>query len=463
MLSCTRSPIASSNMALAPDTIAAVATPPGRGGIGIVRVSGPLVETIARSLVGCEIVPRQATFSAFKDGQGEVIDRGIALFFPGPTSFTGEDTLEVQGHGGPVVMDMLLQRTLELGARVARPGEFSERAFLNGKVDLTQAEAITDLIDSASQQAARCAMRSLEGGFSSKTKELVNLLVDLRTYIEGALDFPEEEIDFLEDSQVKKRLSSFITRADRLYREAEQGCLLREGMRIAIIGRPNVGKSSLLNRLADRDSAIVTPVPGTTRDIISEEILIDGLPIRVADTAGLCVARDVVEQEGIRRTWQAVERADRILFVVQSGNGIEGEDQKLLHRFQKSGGVTIVHNKIDLTEAQPGVEERNQVLNVYVSAKTGVGIDLLRGHLKACVGYKPVSEGGFMARRRHLEALGRARALVQRGLDQLTAHRAGELLAEDLRLAQQAFGEITGEVTSDDLLGAIFSRFCIGK
>ncbi|MCI0401282.1 MAG: tRNA uridine-5-carboxymethylaminomethyl(34) synthesis GTPase MnmE [Gammaproteobacteria bacterium] len=447
-----------------PDTIAAVATPPGRGGIGIVRISGPLVGQIARALVERPFTPRTAQFSVFKDDRGEVIDFGIALLFPGPKSFTGEDVLELQGHGGPVVMDVLLRRIIELGARLARPGEFSERAFLNGKLDLAQVEAIADLIDSASQQAARCAMRSLEGAFSSRIHALVDLLVDLRAHIEGALDFPEEEIDFLNDSAIEATLHSFIEQVDRLNAEAEQGCLLREGMRIAIIGRPNVGKSSLLNRLADQDLAIVTSIPGTTRDVIREEILIDGFPIHVADTAGLRFASDEVEEEGIRRTWEAVGRSDRILFVVECKEVVDSEDHRLLGRLQKSGDVTVVHNKIDLQRRQPGMDVHDHLPNVYLSAKTGEGIELLRAHLKECAGYNgAMGEGGFMARRRHLDALARARAFAQKGLEQLTAHRAGELLAEELRLAQQALGEVTGEFTSEDLLAQIFSRFCIGK
>ena len=452
------------------DTIAALATPAGRGGVGIIRVSGPLAPYIADQILGHVPKPRQAEFLAFRcPVGGEAIDNGLALYFPAPHSFTGEHVLELQGHGGPVVLDMLLQQVFSLGARPARPGEFSERAFLNDKLDLAQAEAIADLTDSASQQAARLAMRSLQGEFSRHVHQLLEQLIQLRMYVESAIDFPEEEIDFLGDQQITQQLEAIINALQDTLAAARQGSLLREGIHVVIAGRPNAGKSTLLNRLTGRDSAIVTDIPGTTRDVLREQIHIDGLPLHIIDTAGLRDSSDAVEQEGIRRAWQEIEQADRILYLLddqrlEHDERFSPEDQQLLQQLRKAGpGITLVHNKIDLTGHAPGMEQLEGESMVYLSAKTDQGMDLLRTHLKHCVGYQSAGEGRFMARRRHLQALERALAHVQTGAQQLAQHAAGELLAEDLRQAQEALAQITGEFVADDLLGRIFASFCIGK
>lgn len=445
------------------DTIAAVATPPGRGGVGVVRISGPDVPGIAERLLGAIPKPRYASLQIFSDHEGERIDQGLALYFPAPHSFTGEHVLELQGHGGPVVMDLLLARVLELGARAARPGEFSERAFLNDKLDLAQAEAIADLIDSGTAQAARAAMRSLQGEFSQRVHALVEALIQLRMYVEAALDFPEEEVDFLSDGEVQGQLADLEQRFTTLRGQAQQGRLLREGMTIVIAGRPNAGKSSLLNALAGREAAIVTPIEGTTRDVLREHVQLDGLPLHVIDTAGLRDSQDLVEQEGMKRAWREIEAADRLLLVVDDQQGFTGEDQAILDRLPQHLPHSIIHNKIDLSgraaSASGSVEEEL----VYVSLKDGSGMPALRHHLKHCIGYRGDSEHGFTARRRHLDALQRAWDHVQQGKQQLLEQRAGELLAEELQLAQRALGEITGEFGSDDLLGRIFSSFCIGK
>ena len=445
------------------DTIAAIATPPGRGGVGVVRVSGPQVPDLARRLLGELPAPRQACLHTFPDGHGRPIDQGLALYFPAPRSFTGEHVLELQGHGGPVVMDLLLARVLELGARAARPGEFSERAFLNDKLDLAQAEAIADLIDSGSAEAARAAMRSLEGEFSRRVQALLEALIQLRMYVEAAMDFPEEEIDFLSDGQVQAQLAALEDGFTALEAGARQGRLLREGMTVVIAGRPNAGKSSLLNALAGHEAAIVTAIAGTTRDVLREHIQIDGMPLNVLDTAGLRESTDPVEQEGMKRAWAEIERADRLLLVVDDAAGFGAEDEAILARLPTSLPRTLVHNKADLT-GRPVTTCLHEDMNALVlSAETGAGVETLRGFLKHCMGYGGETQDGFTARRRHLDALRRAHAHVREGERQLREQRAGELLAEELQQAQQALGEITGTFTSEDLLGRIFSSFCIGK
>lgn len=444
----------------ATDTIAAIATPPGRGGIGIVRVSGPATVTLARKLLGTLPAPRHAAYMRFLDAAGAPIDEGLALFFPGPHSFTGEDVLELHGHGGPVIMDLLLQRVLELGARLARPGEFSERAFLNGKLDLAQAEAVADLIDSGSAAAARGAVRSLQGEFSLRVEALVDGLIELRTWVEAAIDFPEEEIDFLDDARIGARLASLRKALAELLGSARQGALLRDGLRLVIAGRPNAGKSSLLNALAGYESAIVTDVAGTTRDVLREHIEIDGLPVHVVDTAGLHESSDPVEQEGIRRAWREIEGADHILLLADAERGFGAEEQVIAQRLPEGIPLSRVLNKIDLSDEPAGVGS-DGVLRI--SATRGLGLADLREHLKAAIGYQAPGEGSFVARRRHLEALRRAGTALERGTEALETQRAGELLAEDLRAAQEALGEITGAFTSEDLLGRIFASFCIGK
>ncbi|MBE01623.1 tRNA uridine-5-carboxymethylaminomethyl(34) synthesis GTPase MnmE [uncultured Marinobacter sp.] len=451
------------------DTIAAIATAPGRAGVGIVRVSGARARDIARGMLGFDPRPRHAHYGPFLDGDGQLIDEGIALFFPNPHSFTGEDVLELQGHGGPVILDLLLREVCRRGARLARPGEFSERAFLNDKLDLAQAEAIADLIDSSSEQAARCAVRSMQGVFSRQVEDLVEAVTHLRMYVEAAIDFPEEEIDFLADGKVASDLHALIGRVEGILTEAQQGSILREGMKVVIAGRPNAGKSSLLNALAGREAAIVTPVEGTTRDVLREHIHIDGMPLHVIDTAGLRENADEVERIGIARAREEILRADRILLMVDASTTTETDPHALWPEFMgplpETVPVTVIRNKVDLTgegigirdEAGPGAPL------IRLAARTGQGVDLLRRHLKQCMGFASTNEGGFLARRRHLDALERARDALLRGQEQLQGYGAGELLAEDLRAAQDALGEITGRVTPDDLLGRIFSSFCIGK
>ena len=453
--------MASSTQAM--DTIAALATPPGRGGVGIIRVSGSQSNQVATALLGKVPKPRMAEYLPFRDADNHTIDIGLALYFIAPHSFTGEDVLELHGHGGPIVLDMLLKRVLSLGVRLARPGEFSERAFLNDKLDLAQAEAIADLIDSGSEQAARSAMRSLQGEFSDRIHELVAILTQLRMYVESAIDFPEEEIDFLKDSQIVDQLKLLIDKLTGTLSVARQGQLLREGMSVVIAGRPNAGKSTLLNQLTGRETAIVTDVPGTTRDVLRVHIQIDGLPLHIIDTAGLRDSTDAVEQEGIRRAWDEIRQADRILYIVDASQHQDPEQDPLLVKLQQAGPtITIVYNKLDLvTENLTPTSGHNECL--AISAKTGQGIKEIRDHLKACVGYENVGDGGFMARRRHLDALQRALDHVITGQQQLTVNAAGELLAEELRQAQQQLAQITGEFSADDLLGKIFSSFCIGK
>jgi tRNA modification GTPase len=444
-------------------TIAAIATAPGRGGIGVVRVSGQGCRAIAEGLFGRVPAPRAAELHQFRDAAGEPIDQGIALYFPAPASFTGEDVLELQGHGGPVVMDLLLRRVLELGARVAEPGEFSQRAFLNDKLDLAQAEAVADLIDSGSAQAARAALRSLQGEFSSQVHDLAEAVLELRMWVEAAIDFPDEDVDFLGDRALDVRLDFIRRRFAELAETARQGTLLRDGLTLVIAGRPNAGKSSLLNRLAGYDAAIVTPVPGTTRDVLRERIEIDGLPVHVLDTAGLRESPDEVEAEGIRRAHRELARADRVLFVVDAADGAAvAAIAADLAALPTEAPRTVVINKIDRIDGEPRVEP-GAPPQVHLSAATGAGLDLLRQHLKDCVGFHAAGASALSARARHLDALRRARAHVEEAHRLLTERHAGELVAQELTDAQKQLGEITGEVSSDDLLGRIFSSFCIGK
>lgn len=445
------------------DTIAAIATPPGRGGVGIVRLSGAAVPTIGQQLIGELPSPRMARLSDFLDSRGEILDHGLALYFPAPHSFTGEHVLELQGHGGNVVMDMLLARVCELGARLARPGEFTERAYLNDKLDLTQAEAVADLIDADSVQAARAALHSLDGAFSTRIHSLVEGLTELRVYVEAAIDFPEEEVDFLADGVVLQRLLNLQQQLDTISAEARQGALLREGMTVVLAGVPNVGKSSLLNALAGRETAIVTDIPGTTRDILREQLAIDGLPLHVIDTAGLRESADPIEQEGMRRAHAELSRADHALLLIDDRTGMKTEARTLMAQLPDTLALTVVHNKCDLSQQAASAEVIDGRTHIRLSAKTGEGLDHLRDHLKHLMGFQATESGSFLARRRHLDALRRAEAAMRAGQQQLVEFQAGELLAEELRQAQQALGEITGEVSSDDLLGEIFSSFCIGK
>ncbi|MBT9431981.1 tRNA uridine-5-carboxymethylaminomethyl(34) synthesis GTPase MnmE [Candidatus Sodalis endolongispinus] len=450
------------------DTITALATPPGRGGVGILRVSGPLSAPVARALLGKLPRPRQAEYLPFRDDDGATLDQGIALFFPGPHSFTGEDVLELQGHGGQVILDLLLQRIVAMpGVRIARPGEFSERAFLNDKLDLAQAEAIADLIDASSAQAARSAVNSLQGAFSGRIHELVEALTNLRIYVEAAIDFPDEEIDFLSDGKIEANLNDVIASLQRVRTEARQGSLLREGIKVVIAGKPNAGKSSLLNALAGREAAIVTAIAGTTRDVLREHIHLDGMPLHIIDTAGLRDAGDEVERIGIERAWREIELADHVLLMVDGTATPVGDPDTLwpafISRLPPAMPVTLVRNKADLTCESVNCGEVGGYPLITLSAQSGAGVDLLRDHLKQSMGFNGGTEGGFLARRRHLDALEIAATHLQQGKEQLVSAYAGELLAEELRLAQQSLSEITGEFSSDDLLGRIFSSFCIGK
>ncbi|PCE68421.1 tRNA uridine-5-carboxymethylaminomethyl(34) synthesis GTPase MnmE [Salinivibrio sp. YCSC6] len=450
------------------DTIVAQATATGRGGVGIVRVSGPLAHEIGTKMTGRELVPRRADYLPFIDQEGQPIDQGIALFFKGPNSFTGEDVLELQGHGGPVIMDMLIQRISAFdGVRAARPGEFSERAFLNDKLDLAQAEAIADLIDASSEQAARSALQSLQGAFSKQVNQLVEKVIHLRMYVEAAIDFPDEEIDFLSDGKVASDLGHIIERLALLRKEANQGAIMRDGMKVVIAGRPNAGKSSLLNALSGKESAIVTEIAGTTRDVLREHIHIDGMPLHIIDTAGLRDASDEVERIGIERAWSEIEHADRVLFMVDGTTTTATDPAQIwpefVSRLPEGMGMTVIRNKADITEEPLGLCAVSEPALIRLSAKTGEGVDALRQHLKACMGYAGGSEGSFMARRRHLDALANAAHHLDIGQAQLEGYMAGEILAEELRLTQQHLNTITGEFTADDLLGKIFSSFCIGK
>ncbi|HUN73128.1 MAG TPA: tRNA uridine-5-carboxymethylaminomethyl(34) synthesis GTPase MnmE [Steroidobacteraceae bacterium] len=441
----------------------AAATPPGRGGIGIVRISGPKAPELGALIAGQLPQPRRATFVRFLDRNQQPIDAGFVLFFPAPHSYTGEHVIELHGHGGAVVLDALVARALELGARRAAPGEFTQRAFLNDKLDLTQAEAIADLIDAGSREAAQAAMRSLQGEFSAMVEGLTEAVAELRAYVEAAIDFPEEEIDFLADSDLARRLAGVRDHFEAIEQSARQGALLRDGMTVVIAGRPNAGKSSLLNRLAGYDAAIVTPLPGTTRDVLRERIQIDGMPLHVLDTAGLREAGDPIEEEGIRRAHAEMTRADRLLFVVDAvadpGATAFAEERARLPQVP----VTLVLNKCDLAAAIPLADTLSGPPRITLSALTGQGIDTLRAHLKSCMGYHTLDAGTVSARRRHLDALARARAQVDSAARVLLERRAGEIVAQELRDAQQSLGEITGAFTSEDLLGRIFASFCVGK
>lgn len=451
------------------ETIAAIATPPGRGGVGIIRLSGPQAYTIAHSLNGNKpLSPRMATFCSFysfsEDAQSQqldaLIDQGIMIYFKAPHSFTGEDVVEIQAHGSPVVLDMLMKACIHLGARMARPGEFSERAFLNDKIDLTQAEAIADLIQASSQTAARMALKSLQGDFSNKINQLNEKIIYLRLYVEAAIDFPEEEIDFLNDGKVAYLLQNILIELDEIRSQANQGVILREGLSVVIAGRPNAGKSTLINCLAGRDIAIVTEIAGTTRDVMREHILLDDIPLHIIDTAGLRDSDDLVEKEGIKRAWQELKKADCVLLVVDV-NDLEHHHyltKEIKRALPQEVPIITIFNKIDTLGHNAQIHNHT----VYLSAKSGEGIDGLKQLIKHVVGYQP-NEGHFLARRRHLHALDEAKNLLTIGQQQLTVHRAGELLAEDLRRAHQSLCEITGEFSSDDLLGRIFSSFCIGK
>lgn len=442
------------------DTIAALATPVGRGGIGVVRVSGGNVPQIARSILGRVPLPRQATYGEFRDPSGQKIDAGIAVYFPGPHSYTGEDVLELQGHGGPVVMQTLLRACLDAGARLAEPGEYTRRAFLEGKIDLAQAEAVADLIDAASSEAARCALRSVAGEFSAAIQSLVSRLIELRALTEAMLDFPEEEVDALHRHDAAGRLEQVRAALEEVLAKSRQGSLLRTGIHVVLAGRPNVGKSSLLNRLAGEERAIVTPIPGTTRDALREPIQIEGVPIVIVDTAGLRQTPDEVERIGVEHAWREVGRADAILVVLDASEGVTTEDLALLNRLP-SGGMRIeVFNKADLVSGAAVGERSTDPVQVWLSAKTGAGLDDLRRVILRAAGWQGTGESAFLARERHLRAIGRARLHLESAASEILQW---ELFAEELRLAQAALAEITGEFSPDDLLGEIFARFCIGK
>jgi tRNA modification GTPase len=447
------------------DTITALATASGRAGVGIIRISGSFSLIIAEKILGFTPKNRHAHYCDFYDQYGERLDQGIALYFKGPHSFTGEDVVEFQAHGGPVILDLLTKSILAHGARLAHAGEFSQRAFLNDKLDLIQAEAIADLINSSSEQAARSALRSLQGEFSARINDLVESLISIRMFVEAAIDFPEEEIDFLSDSTVLSQLDSLITQIERLLANAHQGALLTEGMRVVIAGKPNAGKSSLLNALAGKDAAIVTDIEGTTRDVLKEQINIDGMPLHIIDTAGLRESTDAVEQIGISRAWKEIEQADRILLVVDASNvskdGLVWPE--FMEKLSRSNHLTLIRNKVDKLGEVPSINSGGDYPVISLSAKSGQGIDLLKLHLKECVGFDSGCEGSFTARRRHIQAIEKAFDAIRMGRRQLVEMNAGELLAEELRLAQEYLGEITGRFRADDLLGEIFGSFCIGK
>ena len=445
-----------------PDTIAAIATAPGRGGIGVVRVSGASLSEFAAALCGRAPQPRKAMLATFTDAAGEAIDQGILLHFPGPASFTGEDVLELQGHGGPVVMQMLLVRCLELGARLAEPGEFTRRAFLNGKLDLAQAESVADLIEASTAAAARSAVRSLSGRFSEEIHRIVDALIDLRMLVEATLDFPEEEIEFLERARAMPRLEEIRDKLESVLDRARQGALLRSGLNVVLVGEPNVGKSSLLNQLAGEDRAIVTDIAGTTRDALRETIQIEGIPLHIIDTAGLRETADTVERIGIERTWREIERADVILRLIDaSATTPDAAPEAIDARLPRDAERIIVANKIDLAGLEAGRnEDESGHVRLQVAARHGTGIDLVRAELLRIAGWHAHGEDVILARERHLHALRAALAHVESATTQSAAL---ELFAEELRLAQESLGEITGEFSADDLLGVIFSRFCIGK
>jgi tRNA modification GTPase len=451
------------------ETIAALATPHGRGGVAVIRVSGSNIQRIATQLLGRVPKKRYAEYLSFLAEDGSTIDEGLAFYFPAPNSFTGEDVLELQGHGGPVIVDCLLKRVMQLGARLARPGEFTERAFLNSKLDLVQAEAISDLIDAESEQAARAAMRSLQGDFSQRIYQMRDTLIGLRTWLEAAIDFADENIDFLKDTEVVNKLHSILADIREIKNLAKQGTLLQEGISVAIVGPPNVGKSSLLNKLSAKESSIVTSFAGTTRDVIREKIQIEGLLLNVVDTAGLRISIDEIEKEGIKRTLTEIVKADLILWIVDHATTSLGdlkfwkEQQTFLKDIFSDKRIIIIRNKIDLKQEKAGIDKELGLDVIKLSAKTGEGLTLLFNYFKKCVGYTISSEGNFSARRRHLEALTNTEIALYNGLIKLKENKFPELLAEDLLVGQNCLGEITGQFTTNDLLGKIFSNFCIGK
>lgn len=447
------------------DTIAAIATPPGRGSVGIVRISGKNLASIAQVILGGLPEPRHAQLSRFLDIQGQIIDQGIALYFPAPNSYTGEDVLELQGHGGPAVMSLLLGQCLACGARMAQPGEFTLRAFLNQKLDLVQAESVADIIEASTSQAARCAARSLQGSFSTTITALVESLTTLRMLVEATLDFPEEEIDGLHGEEVKEKLGAINAQLEQVLSSAHRGNLLQEGIKVVLVGEPNVGKSSLLNQLAEEEVAIVTEIPGTTRDSIQRTITISSIPVHIIDTAGLRETADIVEQKGIERTQAAVKGADILIRLIDSSHPLAVEDSDLLQAFSIDKPHITVLNKIDLIDQKPETKTKENTVEVYLSAKTGVGVELLREQILHAAGWHTGQggEGLFMARQRHLEALEDARLHLNAAWKQAQDESEWVLLAEELRLAQDALASITGRFTADDLLGEIFSHFCIGK
>jgi tRNA modification GTPase len=448
------------------DTITALATASGRAGVGIIRISGSKSLDIIEKIVRFIPKNRHAHYCNFYDHNGLKLDQGIALYFKGPHSFTGEDVVELQAHGGPVVLDLLIKSVLFFGGRLAEAGEFSQRAFLNDKLDLVQAEAISDLINSSSEQAARSALRSLQGEFSKKIDSIVATLIEIRMFVEAAIDFPEEEIDFLTDSNVLSQIDELVAEISELLSNAQQGALLTEGMRVVITGKPNAGKSSLLNALSGKDTAIVTDIEGTTRDVLREQINIDGMPLHIIDTAGLRESTDEVEQIGISRAWKEIEQADRILLVVDSSDTANQKDlawPEFIQKLNRSDHLTLIRNKVDKISEDSGINDEGDFPIISLSAKSGLGINNLRSHLKDCVGYDSGNEGSFTARRRHLQAIEKALEAISLGRAQLVEMNAGELLAEDLRMAQEYLGLITGKFRTDDLLGEIFSSFCIGK
>ena len=447
-------------MQLRTDVIAAVATAPGRGGIGVVRISGADLKSWFLPLLGKIPKARYAAFASFLSGDGSVIDQGIALYFPAPHSYTGEDVLELQGHGGPVVLQLVLQRCLELGARVAEPGEFTKRAFLNEKLDLAQAESVADLIDASTAAAARSAMRSLSGEFSDCIHGMERSLIDLRLLVEATLDFPEEEIDVMRDTDAMARLASVQSKLHEVLARARRGSVLRNGLQVVLVGQPNVGKSSLLNRLAGFERAIVTAVPGTTRDALREHVEIEGVPLHVIDTAGLRETEDEVERIGISRTWNEIARADVILLLVDAREGVADEDLDILGRLPADVERITISNKSDVADKQPGRRDAGGSVEITLSAKTGEGVELLRGELLRVAGFQYGGGDVFAARERHLQALLAAERHLELAGQQATH---AELFAEELRLCQEAIGLITGKFSADDLLGEIFSRFCIGK
>ncbi|WPL19953.1 tRNA modification GTPase MnmE [Thiorhodovibrio winogradskyi] len=447
------------------DTIAAVATAPGRGGIGVIRISGSIVKLIGKSILQRSLPPRQAILGNFLDDSGETIDQGIGLFFPSPASYTGEDVLELQAHGSPVVLDLLLKRVISLGARLACPGEFTERAFHNGKLDLTQAEAVADLIASNNQMQAKLARRTLQGAFASSVSDLQALLTRQRVLIEAGLDFSDEDLEPTDIEAVDKGIVSIIQRIDQLSHVASQGERVRDGMTVVIVGPPNSGKSSLLNQISGQQSAIVTPIAGTTRDLVRADIQLDGMPLHVIDTAGIRNSCDFIEQEGIRRALEETQIADLVLWVY---DGMLGRPEAVdLQRILATTAITLVRNKIDLLAEQPNVQEVRHsgalMHELSISAKTGLGLGQLKEHIKKCSGYEMMVEGAFMARRRHLVCLEQTRNYLVAAKKSLSVGEPAEILAEDLREAQMALSRITGDVSSDDLLGEIFSSFCIGK